>query len=233
MKTISTTEFLKSRFKKVFDFYGHKGIAPMRSQIRIETPLVDGQGTYLFDLKKEILSATEKNLKRNDLFVVNSIGFYLMIEDSAKPGASILMTYPIQEVTTGTGDAAVTSLGFTTNDINAFYNGLLSIVTGTTVNVEDLPLLWFKQIPQTQQLSSELAQVYYQDSQFVMGEEIVFAGTQDHKIQVSFPTFATADYGTSLATGTTKIAMVLDGYKVPGGTLETYKVSQNPYSAAL
>ena len=69
MKNIVNIEFARKRFDKVKSYYAPKGLAPQLSQLRIETDIVDGQGTYEFDLKKENLSVVENGLKRNDLFV--------------------------------------------------------------------------------------------------------------------------------------------------------------------
>ena len=220
---IKNIEFLRKRFEKVFNYYGAKGLAPAISQLRIEQPLINGQGDYRFDLKKELLSRSEQNLKRNDLFVTLGFGIFLMIEDTTKPGTAPLLTY----VPVGAG-------GFNTSDIEAVFNGNLYISTGTTVNIADMPTNLFKRIHTTQSSATTQAEYNMMDELHMLPEEITYAGTQDHEVRVTFPTFAAADYGTAVANGATKIVFVALGYKVPGGTAEQYKNDpDNPYRKAI
>jgi hypothetical protein len=229
MKNIATIDFIRARFDRVKGYYAPKGLAPAISQIRIEQPLINGQGVYRFDIKKEILSASEQNLKRNDLFVVCGIGLYPCVSDPTKPGTEQLFTFAKK------GDADIT--GFNTEDLNALYNGKLYISTGSTVNIEDQPLNVFKRVPNMsgnafkENLPLEFD---FLDSLHMMPEELILAGTQDHKIEISFPTFAASDYSTLPAGTIGKLALVIYGYKVPGGTAEQYKNDQaNPYRFAI
>lgn len=253
---ILNLEFTRKRFDEILGYYGPKGLAPELSQIRIEQPLVNGQGTYSFDLKKENIGVTEQNLKRNDLFVVTHIGIFPRVDITAKPGVAPLLTYPILE------NATAGIVGFKTKDLNGLYAGNLYIATGPTVNVEDMPLSMFNRVPRTQPEiipyvassadSNEAAgtaktitntlgyksngiepEFCYDDAMVPMTERLAFAGTQDHKIKVSFPTFAAADYSTSTVGATTNLVFVAFGYKVPGGTDPKYNEPSNPFAAAL
>lgn len=231
-------DFDRRRFDKILSYYRNQGLAPELSVIRIDQELVNGQGVYNFDLKKENLSVSEKNLKRNDLFVCLGIGLFLSVQDSTKPGTEQLMAFAQKE------DTAAGIPGFTTSDIQALYNGTLHITTGTTVNIDAMPCSLFQRVPRTQPelvydgsagMISNGVQSSFDMNEAIqqMATEIIFAGTQDHKVVVNFPTFAASDYSTSAANSTTKISFVAIGYRVIGGTNEQYKVPANPYADAI
>lgn len=220
MKNIVNIEFARKRFDKVKSYYAPKGLAPQLSQLRIETDIVDGQGSYEFDLKKENLSVVENGLKRNDLFVCLGIGVFLRIANPQKPGTAPLMTHTI----VGTADG---SEGFKTADIEALYNGSLYISTGTTVNIQDMPTMLFKSVKEVED------EFNFEDDIKMMAEEIIFAGTQDHRVKVNFPTFANADYSAKAEGGVPKLVFVALGYRVVGGTLEKYREQANPYNDAI
>lgn len=253
---IQNLEFTRKRFEEILSFYGKQGLAPEFSQIRIENTLVDGQGVYRFDLKKENVGVTEQNIKRNDLFVVTHVGIFLRVDLTTKPGVAPLLTYPLLENTT----AGI--VGFKTKDINGLYAGKLYIATGSTVNVEDMPLSIFNRVPSAQPEiipyvasaadSNEAAgtaktitntlgyknngvdpEFSADDAMFPLAERLAFAGTQDHKVEVSFPTFASADYASATANTSTKLVFIAYGYKVPGGTDPKFRVAENPFAASL
>ena len=259
---VANIEFDRRRFEKALAYYGNKGIAPQPSQLRIEENLVDGQGVYTFNLRKENLSPCEQNLRRNDLFLTLGLSIMLRVEDADKPGVLPLLSYAKkgrETVTPATAnDPAVYTVddfGFETGDIEALYNGKLNVTTQTTVNFEAMPTSLFKK---------ESAGIVGTNANYVhdvnngfdiessikaMAEELIFAGTQDHKITLSFPTFAGSKYnalqggnGTSTADDTkipntkyvSKVVFFAFGYLIPGGTSDQYKNDPaNPYAAAI
>jgi len=249
-------DFDRKRFDKILSYYRSQGLAPELSAIRIDEKLVNGQGVYNFNLKKENIGVSEKNLKRNDLFVCLGIGVFLGVKDTTKPGTEQLIAYAKQENTAAGID------GFTTKDINALYNGSLHIATGTTVNIDAMPCSLFQRVPVAQpavinqitKIEDENAAVGtakeltftnalksngvepdfdMNDAIQSMATELIFAGTQDHKVTVTFPTFASSSYATSKTNGETFISFVAIGYRVVGGTNEAYKVPANPYADAI
>lgn len=246
-KEISSIDFRRARFEKINEYYGKKqGLAPQLSIIRIEEELKDGKGTYTFDLKKRSLSASEKDLKRNDLFVVNKLGLALLIEDEDKPGITVPMFDAEKAVFTTSGSAVtIDKYGFKTEDIKALYNGSLYIATGTTVNFADLPCGLFLRshgYNAGSALEERNGRFNLEDCLCSMAEELVLAGTQDHTITVTFPTFPTSDYSALQgkdANGdvnthiVSKIVFIAEGYRVVGGTLEKYKEKGNPYADCI
>lgn len=216
MFNVVNLDFARKRFEKINGYYGQKGLAPQLSIIRIEENLVDGQGDYTFQLNKEILNGCEKNLKRNDLFVCLAIGVALRIEDSAKPNSSELIN-------------TVNTTLFATEDLKALYNGSLYVATGTSVNFEAMPTLLFKRNDSLLHNAEDAAQT--------LAPELILAGTQDHVVKVSFPTFASANFAPKQNSGSTlssKIVFYAIGYRVVGGTSDTYKNDPaNPYAKAI
>ncbi len=228
MKHKADITFTRNRYDKVKNYYANKGLAPALSQIRIEQKLINGQGDYRFDLKKEILNPNEQNLKRNDLFVCLGLGIFLSVGNPDKPGTESLLPYAL------IGNENPDVPGFKTNDINALYNGKLYISTGSVVNIEDMPTSLFKKVPNRQPSSTGQIEFDLLETLHTMPEELVFAGTQDHKIQITFPTFASSDYSASTEESETKMVFIALGYKVPGGTAEQYKNDpSNPYRFAI
>lgn len=247
MFKISDINFDRARFDKVNRYYGAQGLAPQLSLIRIEEDLVNGQGNYSFDLKKENISAVEKNLKRNDLFVTLAIGVALRIEDELHPNISVPMFAPHKAITaTNAGVTDVVVPGFATDDINALYNGKLYIATGTTVNFADMPLALFLKNKGVDDLNYKINHFNFENDLKAMAEEIIFSGTQDHRIEVSFPTFAQSDYSAAQtidASGggdpvigknfKSKLVFLALGYRVVGGTLPEYRKIENPYKDCI
>lgn len=244
---ITDINFNRQRFDKIASFYKDKGLAPQLSLLRIEEDLVNGQGVYNFDLKKENISACEKNLKRNDLFVTLAIGVALRIEDTTKPNTTVPMFAPFKAVADVNGnDRTIIVPGFETDDIKALYNGALSITTGTTVNFADMPCSLFLKDKGVDDLNFKINHYNFQDDLKQMAEEIIFSGTQDHQIQVSFPTFALSNYAALQSSEDdgngnavigdnykSKIVFMALGYRVVGGTLPSYRVEDNPYKNCI
>lgn len=232
--------FLRKRFEEVNNYYGkNQGIPPYQSIIRIEERLKNGQGTYEFNLRKEELRPWESNLLRNDLFVVTHLGIMLSIQDPAKPGTDSLLSYALT-------NSADNSPVFATKDINALYNGFLSVETGTVVNMSNFPLGLFKHIPMVQpsilalddgegNTTGNLNQPAFEFLNMLhpMAERLTLTGTQDHRIRITFPTFPAADYsaGENIET---KVVFIALGYRVPGGTAQKFKDdTNNPFAAAI
>lgn len=209
-------------FDKLNAYYGAQGLNPEFSQIRIETPLVNGQGVYDINIKKENLSVTEQGLRRNDLFVASSLGFYFTFADASKPAVESLYTYA------KVGAESVE--GFATNDIQAFYNGTFYLQTGTIVNLEDLPLSLFEKRSQYQ---GDLIEFDLQKEQVSLAERFVFAGTQDHTLRVSFPSYAGSNYASYDGETQSKLVFIALGYKVAGGTGEKFRVDSNPFYSMI
>ena len=226
-------QFIRDRFDKGNRYYGPLGINAQTSQLRIEVPTVKGQGVYDFDLRKEVKRATEKTLKRNDLFVATAIGVALMVELDALKGHAPLLTFPLLHSAT----LPVGSYGLANNHAEVLYNGALTLKTGQNVNYSAFPLDKFRVVPQTQVSATEIPQAKHDDFMYVLPEEVKFAGTQDHKLRIEMPATASTDIKGPADT-TAFIVLVIDGFLYEGGTNEKYKTEivngmKNPYSNAI
>lgn len=234
-------DFLRNRYLVAFNYYKKNGINPQTAQLRIEVPFVKGKGAMDFDLKKEVKRATEKTLKRNDLFIASHIGVALMVEDNALVGHAPLLSYPmLDSLALPTGVK-----GFANLHAEVMYNGVLTLKTGQQVNYSGLPLDKFRYVPETQPTavlkaadgtvvsSALIAKVNHEDFMYLLPEELRFAGTQDHTIRIEFP--ATADTDIKGGNATTAFAvLVIDGWLLEGGTSEKFKNdSTNPYQGAI
>lgn len=219
MKHIITLSDTREVFDKLNSFYGKEGLNPEFSQIRIKNKLVNGQGNYDINIKKEDLDVTEQGLRRNDLFVASNIGFYFSFENPLKPGVEELISY----AKLGTQGSVA---GFSTNDIQAFYNGKFYLQTGNIVNLEDLPLSLFEHRTQYQ---GNIQAFDLNELQVSLAERFVFAGTQDHTLRVSFPSYAGATYESVESGEVANLVFIATGYKVAGGTGEKFRVDSNPF----
>ncbi len=261
-KQVTNIDFIRNRFAKALDYYGKKGLAPQLSFLRIEENLVNGNGVYSFNIRKENLSPVERNLRRNDLFLTLGLSVMVRIEDGDRAGVLPVMTSVKKGRETKTAATAsdpciytVDAPGFETDDIKALYNGALSVQTQTTVNFEAMPASLFLR----ESANIEGLQANYNkdtNNEFdiesnikTLAEELIFAGTQDHKIVMSFPSFAGSNYqalqggnGTSTSDDTkipntnyqSKIVFFALGYLIPGGTDDRFKNDpSNPYSGAI
>ncbi|OJV39626.1 MAG: hypothetical protein BGO29_04570 [Bacteroidales bacterium 36-12] len=232
--------FNRERFDRGNKYYGPKGINPQTAQLRIEMPFAVGQSSYNFDLKKAVKRITEKILQRNDLFIARAFGVALMIETDTKVGHAPLLSYPLLQ-----SDALPSGInGLTNTDAYAVYNGELTMKTGQNVNYSRFPLAGFLHVPQTQPVvilddsgdfqSAGLVPEFNLDNLlYELPEEVVFAGTQDHKITIDIPASSTTDIAGPDGT-TAFLVLLIEGWLYEGATNEEYKRdSANPYRSAI
>lgn len=225
--------FNRDRFAKGNNYYGSKGINAQTAQLRIEVPFQTGKGSYDLDIRKEVKRITEKTLKRNDLFVARAFAVATMVEVDQMPGHSPLLSYP----------EAVNA--FANTHGYALYNGDLTMKTGQNVNYSRFPLLPFLNVPETQPFVSDdgadnvayplVPQFNLNDILYELPEEVVFAGTQDHKITIEFPANPKTDIKPKAESGSTAyLVFIVEGWLFEGGTNETYKRdANNPYKNAI
>lgn len=172
------------------------GITPQESVIRVAMPLIDGNGQYDFNIlesnSRRYLS--DITLKRNDLFIPYGMQCFIAFEEvdeAGNPKGKAPM-YPYAPKA-----GVQNSFGFMTEDIEALYNGLLTISFGQTEVNKSFPMLNFKHVPETQpvgiydgkefvnsgiQPEFKLDDVLYQDV-----PNYYFAGTEAIDIKVNFP----------------------------------------------
>lgn len=241
-------DFDRKRYEEALGYYGDFELAPQYSSLRFEAEFVKGKGVYEFLVNRPGQSsrATERYLKQNDLFVTKGIAVGIMVETVGKEGHAPVMYYPVLQ-----SDALPVGYnGLANTDAEALYNGILAIITGSTNNFGAFPLDEFRIVPRTQPIAmvnsdasalipSGLIPEWSADDVLChMPERFAFAGTQDQKIQISFPANANTDVKGEAGTKT-YLVVTVKGWLVEGGTNSKFKTTsnkkgqQNPFAGII
>lgn len=233
----------RARFNEASAFYGEHGITPQRTKLRAMAELVTGGDKLKFSFTKDnsLNAPLELLLDKSDLFVTTAIGLALVIEKDGEAGMAPLLSYPLQA-----GLHLPTGLaGFSNLNALAIYNGKLQMRTGSSVNYSRLSLDEFLYIPETQPtavlkaadgtvVSSGILPAFnIQNVMDQMEESIVFAGTKNQPIELTFPLKAGSDFG--IPAGHKAYAvLIFDGFIYEGGAAVTMKDPikgiKNPYA---
>jgi len=197
---------LKTRYKESGNF-------PAPSFLRVDQVLANNKSRYKFDIKAASTDAApELRLDRNDLFVATHIGIFLVAQDRNKKGREVLQSYPNQVIFPA-------AAGFDPEDLEAIYNGFLTMKVGSTVNIESLSMQNFRKVPQTQQsASTNRSQWNLKDQCYKPETTLELHGTANIDIEVEFPTYNNIKIAYD-GEGTIdhKIAMLAFGYLVKNG----------------
>lgn len=234
----------KARYDQLWDMIKMAGfdssVFPEESKIRLEATLVSGTGQYIFNLKD--VAATDgvvtHALERNDVFVPNSIGVMIALKNN-ETGVEVL--YPYAPINDGV-NPSIHVAGFTTNEIENLYNGILTWFVDNNVALSAYPMEKFKQVPRTQGAfvldSADSAVQEGIQSEFnldnvmqVLMPRYTIAGTRDHKMQINFP--ATGRTFEVTEGYTAKLVLMLDGFLVKGGCEYKGGNGTNPFGQAV
>lgn len=242
MNTQDLNAIKKARFDQVWDMIKSAGfstdIYPEESKIRLETPILNGKGQYIFDLKDtNVDNVVTHSLERNDVFVPNSIGVLISIVD--EDGVEHLYPYAPK---VAQDEPSVHVAGFENDQIENLYQGYLSWRVDNTVALSAYPMEKFKKVPQVQGAfllnSSDTAVNEGIQSEWdidaaleLLMPRYVIAGTRDHKMEVNFNaaglTFPVTEGYTA------KLVLMLDGFRVKGGCQYKGTTGVNPFSDAV
>lgn len=190
----SIVEFNRSRFERVVKWCNANGVVPEESFLRVSEALLSGVGTYNFDIKNGKKAATDVTLNRNDLFIPFGIGMFIAFDgknSAGNPdGKGTFYTFAPKA---GTNQP----IGFTKDDIDALYNGILSMNFGQTVINSAFPMLNFRHIPETQNVAiydgANMVSANIQpqfdilDALYPLAPAYYMQGTEDIQIRVDFP----------------------------------------------
>lgn len=249
MDTATLQSVKKARFDQVWDIvrpYKAQGLFPQESKIRIELPLENGKGQYIFDLKEATVNnVTTQRLNRNDVFVPNSLGVMLAIRHIVN-GTPVETLYPYAPFNDGT-NPSVHAVGFQNDNIKNLYQGFLQWLVDSTVMLESYPMEKFLKIPRQQGAfvldSNDAAVQEGIQSEFELDKSLellmpkyYIAGTRDHKITLNFPaaglTFPLADANGVTTDYTAHIVLYMDGFLIKNGC-QTFDGSGNgPFKEA-
>ena len=190
----------------------YRGRVPSFSFLRVENTISDSINLYSFDIKKTAgASASEVKLDRNDLFVVTRIGLYLMEDVTAEPGYGVLQTYP-----NANGFTAAT--GFNVRDLEAIYNGYLTVKIGQKTNIEKLPTSAFRFVPETRGDGTiSYQQMNALDYSYMPSEVLSLDGGDDITIELRHPTWSGSQAAAAAAGVTNKLVFVPYGFLIRNG----------------
>ena len=137
------------KWQSVQKWCAENGITAQESVIRVAMPLIDGNGQYDFNILESNSRRylTDKTLNRNDLFIPYGMQTFIAFEevDAAGNPKGKAPMYPYAP------KAGVQNpYGFMTDDIEALYNGMLTISFGQTEVNRSFPMLNFKRVPEAQ-----------------------------------------------------------------------------------
>lgn len=199
-------------FASLVSKFKAKGRVPSFSYLRVENTLSNSTSLYSFDIKKtSSTGASEQKLDRNDLFVVTRIGMYLLQDVSAEPGYGVLQTYPnANGFTAGTG--------FNVRDLEAIYNGFLTVKIGQTTNIEKLPAAAFRFVPQTRGDSTvTYQQMNAMEYSHMPAELLYLDGGDDITIELRHPTWSGIQVAAVASGVTNKVVFMPFGFLIRNG----------------
>ena len=206
-------------FNKLVAMYQPHGIVPAPHYLRIEQLLTNDKSRYTFNFKQDNSdSRTESKLDKNDRFCVTGLSLLLLREDAAKIGGQALQSFPNAQVFTAVAGEFVPA------DLEAVYNGALSLKTGSVINIDKLPALAFRKVPRTQAQALAGGFVYNEfnldDVLYVGAEDITLDGGKTQVFEFELPTFASmkiASGATNVAAGVShKLVLFCTGYILKG-----------------
>lgn len=218
----------KERFDKVWDQIVAAGLGsniyPEEAKLRMSLPIVDGQGQYIFNLTKESLADNMSTfvLQDNDVFVPSAIGVLIGLTNTT---TGVQQLYSFAPKNDGV-NPSVFAAGFTSDTIEALYNGHLTWKLGTNVVLNQYPMENFKKVYRQQGafvLDSNDAAVQegiqpewcIEDMLNLLMPKYVIAGNQDHFVSVNFDAGVKQFPVTSGYTA--QIVLYMDGFLVKGG----------------
>lgn len=242
-------QITQTRLKELMALVANKaGVFVQRTKLRMELPIEDGIGQYIFDLKKESLGngLTSFVLKRDDIIVPNALGFLIAISHKVN-GTEVEELYSFAPKNDGS-TPSVFPVGFQTDAIENLYNGFIQWTVGSTVAWENYPMEAFKKVFRQQGayvLDSNDAAVQegiqpeHQIEKMLQPilAKYYIAGTQDHQMAVNFPaaglTFPLCDKDGVTTDYKAKLVLYMDAFKIKNGTkILNVVTDENPLAQA-
>lgn len=228
----------KERLNKVMDQLAGTGLWPSQSKLRLELPIKDGKGQYIFNLKEGGDGVTTFSLDRNDVFIPNYIGVFLQLTNAETGVKKIYSFAPVNDGT----NPSVFPVGFESDQIEKIYAGHMQWLVDNSVMMPAYPMENFHIVPETQgafvlnssdEAIQEGIQVERQIDEMMalVLPKYTIAGTRDHKITITFDaagnTFPVTDGYTA------ELVLYMDGMLVKGGSEYKGGGAQNPFGDAV
>lgn len=233
---------IKARFNEIYQkVAGYKDLFPQKTKLRLELPIENGQGRYVFDLKEHVVNHVSTfGLNRNDVLVPNAVGILISIGHTVN-GTYVEKLYSYAPKNDGV-NPSVDPVGFTSNDIDNLYNGNVQWLVGTTQAWEAYPMEDFLKIPRQQGafvLNNQDAAVqegirpefHIEDCLTLLMPKYYIAGTQDHKITVNFDA-AGLTFNLNDNNYTAKLVLYMDAFLIKNGTQLFNSSADGPFKEA-
>lgn len=136
--------------------YARQGVITTPGYLRLETLVAtSATATSLNTISFNTLDTsgtkqpTERRLKLSDTFTVTKIAFYLGTGGSAATGAPTAVEQAKEELHTFPNQQ-VTAIGSNADELQAIYNGYLSLRIDTTTFLDSIPMMQFYRVGDTQ-----------------------------------------------------------------------------------
>lgn len=187
------------------------GITPQPSYLREEQKLENNKTAYVFEFRNDEQSKLPKvGLARQDLFVSNVWGLFLLREADAALGTGVLQTY----VNTTYFPAAA---GFTPEHLNLVYAGYLQATVNDQIVFNAIQNEGFQSIPQTLQsgtnIRSERKPI---DGYQTIDPNFVLNGELTRNITLNIPSIAGMQIESVTAGTSNKVVLVQKGFLLRG-----------------
>ena len=193
-----------------------------QSYLRMENDTVDGQGSYIYDIRsaKGNATATEFLLNENDSFHASYVALFLGVRPAANPAAAVLQTYPNQVVFAD--ETAANPAGtFDPNHLEAFYNGRMQLKVGDTTFIPGLDLRNSRHVPNNQQTSaSTKSQQDAKNGLISLHPPFTLSGKDNNELSIIIPAAngLKVQYTTAAHAGLRVFScLYLIGYRITGG----------------
>jgi hypothetical protein len=174
------------------------------SFLRQEVVLKNQQNGYRFDFNDDNKGkATERRLAKQDLFVANSLGLFLLKEIAGKEGLGLLQTHPAPAVF-----VEATGVAFTRAHLEAVYNGSLAVRQDNNVIVDKFPTAKFRK------RNSQETESHITDGMSEIEPNLVFIGDRKKEVSVEIPTVSGIQIESGVAGEEHKLVLVAFGFLI-------------------
>lgn len=211
-----------SVYHQLRDKYGESRVIA-DSFIRMETYLVNGKSEYEFVHRLLGTEAvTEHKLNDQDAFRITDVGIYLMAENIAKPGISVLQTYPNATVFNVVGGDPIVAA-----DLEHVYNGYLTAKIGDTTWLPDKSLRACRVVNTTLQSGANTeSERKANDGMISLTPQYTLYGRENNTLIVKVPGNAAQSVVSTNGVYKTKLVLMLEGFKITGAGNEAIAASR-------
>lgn len=187
---------------------------PQPSTIRLEQLAKNSAGVYEFPVKKTAgnVLQTEIRLDENDAFFATHARVVIKMEDPAKPGTGVYLTYPNNTVlTNGT-------TGIVVDDVEAIFNSKLNIAVNSSESLKALSMQQSRCVRTTQQSAlTNRSEQYGFDGFVPLNMVLRLSGADTTIVRLDTPSY-TGKVVESATAVKLFVAVEFLGFLVPGGS---------------